>query len=641
MRNRLKHTITVAAGICLLLTGCYNEQHFDMPNENGGTEQPRDTAPNPFDGSNRVYLIKDGVPDYTNMSVLSFTDFAVEMPATEDQSSWYNGVDRNGLPYFGCRQHYNFHPLDVTDHFGGNNLSYLYNSLESRVYLENGNGKKWNVKIRMAVETLGQNEQTIFSYEGALGWANRTRFIIDWTTSSIAYFVMGRKGQQYAFNGEATINTMKYISPAEPFEIEFRCIDNFYYVIIKGEIIWGYQVTDGSDHVFPFQLRPWKNGVRIYDFSIEGDYRVKEPVAVQREKGYATIQAPALAYAGNKLMLFAEGRLENAVQSSKMTSVRSNATDVIMKSSTDNGQNWSDWTVLKGGDGGVYLRPEVINAGDKMYLFYTVDLTGKQDGQYEIRYLQSSDGGSNWTEGGSLNLALGGYTLSTLAGHGIKTSDGRLIMPVQCRTGNKGTVAAVYSTDNGATWQIGNPVSGLRNHAASLVEVNGELVMYTAHTAAGKSRKIVKSTDGGQNWTEPVDATIPAGESGQQCYGATVQDGGRLYHFTPVGAEKTLSYNGSSPGDDPVYGTTNQKKFYLYKPAFDLFGSGFVVTTSEDGGQTWSAAEDLVGFTSYAEYRFPVGVMDAVIAGDQVIAVAESGSAVPYEGLTIFRKAIH
>lgn len=642
MRKRLKHTITVVAGICLLLTGCYKEEHFDMPNEGGGGEQTKDSMPDPFDGSNTVYLIKDGVPDYTRMSVLAFTDFAVEMPATEEQSSWYQGVDFNGKPYFGCRQHMNFKPLNTEDHFGGNALSYMYNSLQSRIYLANGNGKNWKVKIRMAVETLGQDEQSIFSLEGALGWSKRTRFSIDWTTGSVAYFFMGRNGQQYAYDGGAVVNTMKYISPNEPFELEFRCVNNFYYVFVEGHVIWAYQITDGSDHVFPFQFWPWKNGVRLYDLSIEGDYVAKEPVAVQHEKEYVTIQAPALAYAGDKLMLFAEGRRENVVQSAKMTSVRSNATDLLMKTSTDGGQSWTDWTVLKGGDGQVYLRPEVINAGDKLYLFYTVDLNGKQDGHYEIRYLQSADAGSTWTEGSVLNVALDGYSLMTLSGHGIKTSGGQLVFPIQCLTGKKGTVAVIYSEDNGGSWHLGNPVSGLRNHSAGIVEANGQLLMYTAHSSGGKSRKVVKSTDGGRNWTEPVDATIPSGESGQQVAGATVQDAnGRIWHFTPQGIERTASYAGSSVGTDPMNGSAAQKKFYLYRPAIASFGKGYVCTVSDDGGQTWSAAEDLVGFTSFAEYSFPVGAADAVVAGDQVIAVVESGSAVPYEGLLIFRKAMH
>ncbi|MDE5611626.1 MAG: glycoside hydrolase, partial [Odoribacter sp.] len=333
-------------------------------------------------------------------------------------------------------------------------------------------------------------------------------------------------------------------------------------------------------------------------------------------------------------------RHEVTAQTASLTSVRSNATDIILRRSSDNGRTWGEWIVLKGGDGEVYLRPEVVNAGDKLYLFYTVDVNGKQDGDYRIEYLESENGGASWTQGeGTVEASADGYVVSTLSGHGILMSDGKLVLPLQCRFGSRGTVAALYSDDNGATWNMGDMVAGLRNEGAGIVETEGKLVMYISHSSSADSRKMAVSEDGGATWSEPEEATIPTGNAGYQTGGATVAGAdGTLYHFTPEGAEKTSLFSGSSLVDDQSL-AKSMKRLYLYQPAMSLFGKGLTMAVSHDGGTEWSSKE-LTGIHSYQEYLFPTGAMDAVISGNMVIVVTEGGVAAPYEGLLIYRESV-
>ena len=113
----------------MLSAGCYRAEHFDMPGTAEVVDHSNDyKVPDPFDGSNAVWLIKDGVPDFTKMSVLGFTDFAVNMSAEPEELSWRQGTDRNGKVYYGCRQH-KINGADNADNFGGNQLSYVYNGL--------------------------------------------------------------------------------------------------------------------------------------------------------------------------------------------------------------------------------------------------------------------------------------------------------------------------------------------------------------------------------------------------------------------------------------------------------------------------------------------------------------------------------
>ena len=66
MGNRLKLMTALLAAFGVLLTSCYKQQHFDMPGTAEVVDHSNDyKVPDPFDGSNAVWLIKDGVPDFT------------------------------------------------------------------------------------------------------------------------------------------------------------------------------------------------------------------------------------------------------------------------------------------------------------------------------------------------------------------------------------------------------------------------------------------------------------------------------------------------------------------------------------------------------------------------------------------------
>ena len=253
MGNRLKLTIAILATLGWLLSGCYKEEHFDMPGSAEVVDHSNDyTVPDPFDGSGAVYLIKDGVPDYTKMSVMGFTDFAVGMPAVQDSTSWYTGVDRLGETFFGCRQHRIYYALENSNHFGGNQLSYMYNALFSRLYLKNGAGKQWKVKARLALEVFGCNAFSRFAFEGAGELSTQTNLGFDWTSGTISCMYFYRNSSVlWNLDGSANYITMAdYMSPGEPFEVEICNIDNFIYVRTGDKVLWAITAENVPDHVF-------------------------------------------------------------------------------------------------------------------------------------------------------------------------------------------------------------------------------------------------------------------------------------------------------------------------------------------------------------------------------------------------------
>lgn len=626
-----------------LLGSCYDEQHFSMPGPYEDEDWSQDSMPFPFsaDKTDGIYLIKEGVADFSRISTRGFTDFAPEVPTT--QYSWYQGQDRYGNAFFGSRQHKNFYQIDDADNFGGNKFSYECNDLYTRSFLEIGANKKWYVYAKMAIESLGHDTRCNFVYEGNEGWNKRgiagfdrqyTRYS---NVAAVPEFFFFRNESVGTISAEIYEPCYLFFEPGEIFEYELVCVNGFAYCRVNGTTIW-VENLQTTDHSRPLMFRPWTNAVHFYDLYIEGDHEELPAVTTQHEQGYQTIQAPALTKYNNEILLFAEGRLENMRQESVENMVRSNATDIVLKRSTDGGDSWTELTRIVGGDGSVNMRPSVLtdNTG-KIHLIYTVDRTGKQDGDYTIFYLNSEDGGRQWSEPQEIVCDMGDYISSTNGGHGIQTSTGDLIFAIQGANGRVGTLATIRSTDGGSTWTQGTPLAGYRNRYANLIEDNGKLIMYIGHNGSGNSRKISTSEDGGETWTEPVETNINTGKQGYTSSGATVKTvDGKLVHFTSDGHVLGNVYAlASTPGGFEA-DLKARKEMYIYRSPD--FSSGMTVQYSEDMGGNWSAPESLLKVQGYKDYKYLTGNMDAVLVDDHtILCVGEGGVSVPYEGLLSFK----
>ncbi|MDE5612005.1 MAG: glycoside hydrolase, partial [Odoribacter sp.] len=204
---------------------------------------------------------------------------------------------------------------------------------------------------RMALEVLNSNALSRFIFEGS-EWEQQANFGLDLVNSAHSpYLYLYRRGALTGtLDGGNVFDLPNYVSPCEPFDMEISCVDGFIWAKIGEKVLYGFIAETMPEHVFPLMFYPWKGAVRFYDLSIEGDYVLPEAVAVQREQGYVNIQAPALASAGGTTLLFAEGRHEVTAQTASLTSVRSNATDIILRRASDNGRPGGEWSGLKGGD---------------------------------------------------------------------------------------------------------------------------------------------------------------------------------------------------------------------------------------------------------------------------------------------------
>lgn len=625
--------------LVILLAGCYEPEHFSKPGPYGEVDSVNlNNLPYPFsaDRTGGVYVVKAGKPDYTRLATRGYTDFAPEIG--NDQLSWYEGTDRVGRSFFGSRQHKKFYALHDEDNFGGNEFSYEANDLTLRQFLKIGRGHNWVMYARLTFESLGNNTRSVISWEANTEWGRRLMMGFDWQDAGRPVLFFYRNGLIHPVDF-AYYPCYYHFAPGEPFEFELVHVDGFVYCRINGITTW-VQAINFTDQSFAPVFTPWGNAIRIFDLYIEGDYEEQKVVSPQHESGYVNIQAPAVIKSGNELLLFAEGRRENALQSASLTALRSNATDIVMKRSSDNGESWSDAAPVVRGDNSVNLRPTVVtDAEGKIHLFYTVDRTGHLGGNYAIFTKTSSDGGRTWSPSREIDARTDGYFVTTQGGRGLLCADNTLILPLKCESGRLGTLLTMASADNGATWEKGALIEGNRNRFANLVEINGEVVMYIAHNGVGESRKVSTSTDG-LNWTVPAGATIPAGTMGKASSGATVQTAdGTLVHFTATGFYRGTDFGLGSVGATIGNDLPQRKQLYSYNGP-DLC-EGMTVTVSRDGGETWSEPEKASSITGYSYYRFYTGFADAVVLDDHtVLCICEGGASVPYEGLLSFKKRL-
>ena len=624
---------------CLLATGCYEEEHFSFPGPFDVEELVTDTLPNPFGRShtNGYWLIRDGVVDYEQVGFRGYTDF---VPAVDAATlSWYE--DGTG---FNCRPHYNPSATTNAAHFNGDNLAYQSNDIYSRGFLESGKGKSWYVYAKLAVDYAFNNLRFDYNcYVGSKGWNNR------------AVFFSNHKDNNYPcctwfYAEQSTIGMMKagyhqgvdYWMPGTTFEIECVCVNGVLRVGFNNTWMITYNTPDDYA-AFPFMFRPWRNGVHFYDLYIEGDYQPATDMAAWRgEKGYTTVQRPALTKKGNEVLLFAEGRKYNVQLTSDITAKRSNATDIILKRSSDGGNTWAAPEVVVGGDESVNMSPCVVtDKNGTIHLFYTVSPQGEQLGTANEIYHRTSVDGSSWSEPVSIDAGKRAetYGVETLNGHGWCMEDGKLVVPLKYTLGRNGVIAMLVS-ENGVDWTLGEEIAGERNQSCDLGEEEGQLVCVLAQSSGSNKRTVAYSGNGGLTWNEPTELEVNTGEGGNQLDGATAWLGnGKWVHFTPTGQVKGSNYTPTVPSRSWTDEMKNQKIMYI-KNSPD-FATGFTMSVSADKGTSWGGATNLFSRATFKDYVYRVGNMDAIALDEKtVLCVYEGGMEVPYEGLKSYKKTI-
>ena len=236
--------------------------------------------------------------------------------------------------------------------------------------------------------------------------------------------------------------------------------------------------------------------------------------------------------------------------------------DILCNRSTDGGHTWSEPYTIAYGTGhgqGFGDCALALTNDDNGIIAAFVGGPGfwgsTPENPLRMYIARSNDNGQTWTEPQDITYQiygaecddperkewLGGFFGS---GSGLLTSNGRIMFVVAMRENNNREMVcnhAVYSDDNGLTWQVSERASVGGDEAKVTELVDGRILMSIRHNG---NRWYNISEDGGHTWQENTsewtDIVAPA------CNGDLIRftstnngdDKNRLLHSVPVGSSR-------------------------------------------------------------------------------------------------------
>lgn len=231
------------------------------------------------------------------------------------------------------------------------------------------------------------------------------------------------------------------------------------------------------------------------------------------KEGYPRYRIPSLVVSKEGVLVaICEGRKDGGGLTGNV--------DLVAKRSFDNGISWTDLSLVADagpdtlGNASALVDTTIgtiwiagtISPGE---FLEKVIATGESEESTRVFVSSSSDEGKSWTEPRDITAAvkLPGWTWYGCGpGVGIQLKSGRLLFPCYHREGQTGRTVcshAIFSDDQGLTWQLGEN-AGSGNGEPQALQREDESIYLSARTAGGGEhfRSIVESKDRGATWSD-------------------------------------------------------------------------------------------------------------------------------------------
>jgi sialidase-1 len=233
--------------------------------------------------------------------------------------------------------------------------------------------------------------------------------------------------------------------------------------------------------------------------------------------GYYTYRKPTIIQTPNRdLLAFCEGRKNSFSETGNI--------DVVMKRSVDNGETWSDVTVVWDDSVNTCSNPSPVVDWESGEIFLLMTWNNGADNEKaiidqtsidtrKVFVISSQDNGLSWGNAREITEYVKSpdwtwYVTGPVHGIQLKgdTKKGRLVIPfnyIEATTKNR-SCGIIYSDDHGLTWQAGGTVSDHQAGESTVAELsNGGLVINMMDFGRRhKSRKHAFSEDGGDTWSD-------------------------------------------------------------------------------------------------------------------------------------------
>ena len=192
----------------------------------------------------------------------------------------------------------------------------------------------------------------------------------------------------------------------------------------------------------------------------------------------------------------------------------------MLRTSTDNGQTWSEARRLPDGIlGPIKNKPVQLSTGD------ILSPTSTEHESWRVHFERSTDGGATWTATAPVN---DGKTIGAIQPSILQHKDGKL--QAVGRT-QQGKVFTISSEDQGRTWgpmsltDLPNPNSGLD----AMTLADGRFALVYNHTPKGRTPLNVAVSEDGRQWRNVLALES---EPGEYSYPAVIQSRDGLLHIT-------------------------------------------------------------------------------------------------------------
>ncbi len=334
-------------------------------------------------------------------------------------------------------------------------------------------------------------------------------------------------------------------------------------------------------HAAPFSSEAWASNELLSTDTIQ-----KTTVFNAGDDGIDSYRIPSLVTSKKgTLLLFTEARKESSTDKTP--------TDIALKRSEDNGKTWSDIHILTQSGNDAYMDPVAVvdEVTGKIFLFTSLWPSDDHSTFGNTAWLLiSEDDGITWTQPQDItskitapNHYIGGFG----PGAGIQMKGqqfkNRLIVPTRQRDKNSSKNRAIYSDDQGATWQAGEKAPDGGEY--QIVESPDNRLIYNLRGGKGK-RVVANSLDGGVTWGDSrIDFRLQSSIDYGGCQGSMLGIDNMLFYVGPAGGL------GSSTDED-------RQNLFIYR--------------SLDGGETWK--NDFLLYDKSAGYSCITQLSDGRLA---------------------------
>jgi hypothetical protein len=299
-------------------------------------------------------------------------------------------------------------------------------------------------------------------------------------------------------------------------------------------------------------------------------------VVTSGTNGYEIFRIPVQVRAPNgDLLLFCEAR---------KTSDDFGDIDVFLFRSTDEGQTWSDGTLVVDNGSDTAADIAAVVEGGRIHLFYQERPADRTFNDYLFFgasdahgfYIYSDDNAQTWSQPKEITqevLPASDEQLPMFGPNsGIVLDSGRLVVPMYYanQTESAFVPAVIYSDDGGETWQRSQDAipSGEVNETAVVQAPNGDVYAIARDDSDDNNdqKRFFRSVDGGKTWAETgdVDPFVPEVSNqqsmvarGGRVFVSTSQDGGRTDGRLKTGIYDTTQSDNVNWSSDELQITTD------------------------------------------------------------------------------------